>query len=126
MALLSFQLEISRYRKSAGRKGGLVSYEAIRLWCNKFGPKCSPRLRRSHQGFGDTFFIEEVFVRIQGKQYYLWRAVDQDGEVVDVLLQSSKNAKAAKRFFRHLIRRNEGPPRKIVTDKWRSYQVAHR
>lgn len=73
-------------------KGISVSYEAIRLWCNKFGPKFAKRLMHRHQGFGDTFLIDEVFIRIQGKQYYLWRAVDQDGEVVGVLLQSSRNA----------------------------------
>jgi len=60
-----------------------VSYESIRLWCNKFGPHYVTRLKRRHQGYGDTFFIDEVFVKIQGQQYYLWRAVDQDGEVTD-------------------------------------------
>ena len=67
-------------------RGITVSYEAIRLWCNKFGPQFARRLRRKHQGYGDTFFIDEVFVRIQDKQHYLWRAVDQDGAVVDVFL----------------------------------------
>jgi putative transposase len=70
-----------------------VSYEAIRLWCNKFGPKYAQRLRRKHQGYGDTFFIDEVFVKIQGVQHYLWRAVDQDGEVVDVFCKSVGMAK---------------------------------
>jgi len=59
-------------------RGIVVSYEAIRLWCNKFGKKYAQRLKRRHQGFGDTFFIDEVFVKIQGKQHYLWRAVDQE------------------------------------------------
>jgi len=68
-------------------RGINVSYEAIRLWCNKFGPKYANRLKRKHQGYGDTFFIDEVFVKIDGKQQYLWRAVDQDSEVVDVFLQ---------------------------------------
>ncbi len=67
-------------------RGITVSYESIRLWCIKFGPKYARRLRRRHQGYGDTFFIDEVFVKIQGRQHYLWRAVDQDGEVVDVFL----------------------------------------
>jgi putative transposase len=80
-------------------RGIQVSYEAIRLWCNKFGSKYAQRLRRKHQGCGDTFFIDEVFVRIQGKQHYLWRAVDQDGEVVDVFLQKRLDGKAAKCFF---------------------------
>ena len=108
------------------KRGIAVSYEAIRLWCNKFGSKYAQRLRRKHQGFGDTFFIDEVFVKIQGKQHYLWRAVDQDGEVVDVFLQKRRNGKAAKRFFRRLLRNHQGEPRKIVTDKLGSYGVAHR
>jgi putative transposase len=103
-----------------------VSYEAIRLWCNKFGPKYAQRLRQKHQGYGDTFFIDEVFVKIQGALHYLWRAVDQDGEVVDVFLQKRRDGKAAKRFFKRLLRKHKGEPRKIVTDKLRSYGVAHR
>jgi putative transposase len=83
-------------------------------------------LRRKHRGFGDTFFIDEVFVKINGKQHYLWRAVDQDGEVVDVFLQAKRDGAAAKRFFKRLLRRNGDEPRKIVTDKLRSYGVAHR
>ncbi len=107
-------------------RGIVVSYESIRLWCNKFGPKYARRLKRRHQGFGDTFFIDEVFVKIDGKQHYLWRAVDQDGEVVDVYLQSRRDGKAAKRFFRRLLKTHRSEPRKIVTDKLRSYGVAHR
>jgi len=68
--------------------GITVSYESIRLWCNKFGPEYTKRLKGRHQGFGDTFYIDEVFVKIGGQQQYLWRAVDQDGEVVDVFLQA--------------------------------------
>jgi putative transposase len=104
----------------------VVSYESVRLWCNKFGPKYARRLKRRHQGFGDTFFIDEVFVKIVGKQHYLWRAVDQDGEVVDVYLQSRRDGKAAKRFFKRLLKSHRYEPRKIVTDKLRSYGVAHR
>ncbi len=107
-------------------RGIVVSYESIRLWSNKFGPKYARRLKRRHQGFGDTFFIDEVFVKIDGKQHYLWRAVDQDGEVVDVYLQSRRDGKAAKRFFRRLLKTHRSEPRKIVTDKLRSYGVAHR
>jgi len=107
-------------------RGITVSYETIRLWCIKFGPKYSRRLKRKHQGFGDTFYIDELFVKINGKQHYLWRAVDQDGEVVDVFLQARRDGNAAKRFFRRLLRRHGGEPRKIVTDKLRSYRVAHR
>jgi len=108
------------------QRGIIVSRESIRLWCNKFGSKYAARLRKKHQGFGDTFFIDEVFIRIDGKQHYLWRAVDQDGEVVDVFLQKRRNAKAAKLFFMRLQKIHKGNPRKIVTDKLRSYDVAHR
>jgi putative transposase len=103
-----------------------VSYESIRLWCKKFGPKFARRLKRKHQGYGDTFYVDEVFVKINGKQHYLWRAVDQDGEVVDVLLQTHRNGAAAKRFFKRLLKSHGGEPRKIITDKPRSYGVAHR
>ena len=72
------------------------------------------------------FFIDEVFVKIDGMQHYLWRAVDQDGEVVDIFLQSRRDGKAAKRFFRRLLNSHRSEPRKIVTDKLRSYGVAHR
>ena len=107
-------------------RGIKVSYESIRLWCNKFGSTYVKRLKRRHQGFGDTFYIDEVFVKIQGRQQYLWRAVDQDGEVVDVFLQARRDGKAAKRFFKRLLKNHQGEPRKIVTDKLRSYGVAHR
>ena len=107
-------------------RGIIVSREAIRLWCIKFGAIYTRRLKHKHRGYGDTFYIDEVFVKINGKQHYLWRAVDQDGEVVDVYLQAKWDGTAAKRFFRRLLRNNGGEPRKIVTDKLRSYGVAHR
>jgi putative transposase len=93
-------------------RGITVSYETIRLWCIRFGAIYARRLKRKHQGYGDTFFIDEVFVKINGKQHYLWRAVDQDGA-------------AAKGFFKRLLRSHGGEPRQIVTDKLRSYGVAH-
>jgi len=107
-------------------RGINVSYEAIRLWCIRFGPKYAARLKKKHQGYGDTFFIDEVFIKIDGKQHYLWRAVDQDGEVVDVFLQKRRDSAAAKRFFKRLLKTHRDEPRKIVTDKLRSYRVAHR
>ena len=107
-------------------RGITVSYETIRLWCIKFGALYSKRLKRKHRGYGDTFYIDEVFVKINGKQHYLWRAVDQDGEVVDVFLQAKRDGATAKRFFKRLLRSNGSEPRKIVTDKLRSYPVAHR
>jgi len=107
-------------------RGITVSREAIRLWCIKFGAIYTRRLKRKHRGYGDTFFIDEVFVKINGKQHYLWRAVDQDGEVVDVYLQARRDGAAAKRFFRRLLRSHGDESRKIVTDKLCSYGVALR
>jgi len=121
-----FNLSYRDIEDLLAERGIEVSYESIRLWCNKFGPKYVKRLKRRHQGFGDTFFIDEIFVKIQGRQQYLWRAVDQDGEVVDVFLQARRDGKAAKRFFKRLLKSHHGKPRKIVTDKLRSYGVAHR
>jgi putative transposase len=130
---LYFRFNLS-HRRDAGpfiedllaERGITVSREAIRLWCIKFGALYAKRLKRKHRGYGDTFFIDEVFVKINGKQHYLSRAVDQDGEVVDVFLQAKRDGAAAKRFFKRLIRSHGGEPRKIVTDKLRSYGVAHR
>jgi len=106
-------------------RGIAISYESIRLWCNKFGPEYAQRLKRRHRGYGDTFFIDEVFVKIGGK-HYLWRAVDQDGDVVNVFLQAKRDGAAAKRCFNRLLKIHRNEPRKIMTDKLRSYCVAHR
>jgi putative transposase len=107
-------------------RGITVSHESIRLWCIKFGAIYTRRLKRKHRGYGDTFYIDEVSIKINGKQHYLWRAVDQDGEVVDVYLQAKRDGAAAKRFFKRLLRSHGGEPRKIVTDKLRSHGVAQR
>ena len=107
-------------------RGIEASYESVRLWCNKFGPLFSKRLKRRHSGFGDAFFIDEELDTIAGRRHYLWRAIDQDGDVVDVYLQARRNAEAAKRFFRRLIRSHGTSPRTIVTDKLGSYGVARR
>ena len=92
-------------------RGGTVTYESIRLWRIKFGPEYVRRLGRIHQGYGDTFFIDEVFVKIRGRQHYLWRAVDQDREVVDVFLQARRDGKAAKRFFKRFLKTHRHEPR---------------
>jgi putative transposase len=107
-------------------RGIEVSYESIRLWCMKFGRSYAQRLKRKRNGLGHTLYLDEVFLKINGKQRYLWRAVGQDGDVVDVYLQRRRNADAAKRFFKRILKNNGGEPRKIVTDKLGSYGVAHR
>ena len=94
------------------------SYEAIWLWCNKFGPKYAARLRRKHQGFGDTFFLDEVFVKIHGVQHYLWRAVDQDGEVVDVFLQKRRDGRPQSDFLSGYWRKTMVNPGKLWRISW--------
>ena len=121
-----FNLSHRDIKDLLAERGITVSREVIRLWCIKFGAIYSRRLKRKYRGFGDTFYIDEVFVKINGKQHYLRRAVDQDGDVVDVYRQAKRNGAAAKRFFKRLLRNHDSEPRKIVTDKLRSYGVAHR
>ena len=107
-------------------RGVVVSYETIRAWCAKFGQAYANQLRRRRPRPGDKWHLDEVFVKINGAQRYLWRAVDQHGNVLDVLVQSRRNALAAKKFFRKLLKGLRYVPRVIVTDKLASYQVAHR
>ncbi len=91
-----------------------------------FGPDYARRLRRRRGRMGDTWYLDEVFVTIQGQQQYLWRAVDEDGDVIDILVQSRRNRRAAKRFFLKLLKRQGCEPRRLITDKLRSYSAAHR
>jgi putative transposase len=107
-----FNLSVRDFEDLFAERNINVSCEAIRLWVNKFGPEFTKRLRRRHCGFGDTYFLDEVFVKIGGKQHYLWRAVDQEGEVVDVYLQERRDAKAAKRFFQRFIKAGAAISRK--------------
>ena len=106
-------------------RGVVVSYETIRSWCAKFGPDYAARLRRWRPRPGDNWHLDEVFVKINGITHYLWRAVDQHGDVLDILVQSRRNTLAAKKFFRKLLKGLRYVPRVIVTDKLASYQVAH-
>ena len=107
-------------------RGVVVSHETIRSWCARFGPDYACRLRRRRARPGDKWHLDEVFVKINGTIHYLWRAVDQHGNVLDILVQSRRNATAAKRFFRKLLTGLRYVPRVIVTDQLGSYQVAHR
>ena len=97
-------------------RGITVSYETIRRWCAKFGLDYAKRLRRRQGRLGDTWFLDEVFVTINGERQYLWRAVDPDGEVIDILVQSRRNRGAAARFLRKLLKGQGKPPqRRTVT-----------
>ena len=92
-------------------RGVIVSYETIRQWCAKFGPEYACRLRRRRGRPADKWHLDEVFLTINGRRQYLWRAVDQDGNVLDILVQCRRDAKAAKRFFRKLLKKQCASPR---------------
>jgi putative transposase len=121
-----FTLSLRDVEELLAQRGITVSYETVRRWCLKFGPEYARRLRRQRPNQGDHWYLDEVFMSIGGQRYYLWRAVDQDSDVIDVLLQKRRNARAAKRFFRKLLKDQQTVPNGIVTDKLGSYQVAHR
>ena len=107
-------------------RGVTVSYEAIRQWCQTFGLNYARRLRRRRGRLGDTWYLDELFVTIRGQRQYLWRSVDQDGDVIDILVQSRRDRRAAARFFRKLLKGQGREPRRLITDKLRSYASAHR
>jgi putative transposase len=106
--------------------GVVVSYESIHEWGLRFGRLFAHTLKRRRPRTGDKWHLDGVFLRIQGKTHYLWRAVDQHGNVLDILVQSRRSAKAAKRFFRKLLKGLQYVPRVLVTDKLRSYAAAKR
>ncbi len=108
------------------QRGITVSYETIRQWCRTFGRAYARRLRQRRGRLGDTWHLDEVFVAINGRQQYLWRAVDEDGDVLDILVQSRRNRRAAIRFFRKLLKKQGCLPRRLITDKLRSYPAACR
>jgi transposase-like protein len=103
-----------------------VSYETIRLWVLKFGQAYARRIRKRRPTVFDHWHIDEIFVNIGGKQMYLWRAVDGEGEVLDVLVQKRRNKRAALRLMRKLLRNQGVRPLRIVTDKLKSYGAAFR
>ncbi|PBC36059.1 IS6 family transposase [Rhodococcus sp. ACPA4] len=107
-------------------RGVEVSYETIRAWSTRFGPEFARRLRQKAPRPSDKWHLDEVFIKVGGVQKYLWRAVDQHGNVLDILIQGKRDGKAATRFFRKLLKKQGRRPRALITDKLRSYQVAHR
>ena len=104
--------------------GLTITYETIRYWCLKFGQTYAHGLRRSRPRPGHRWHLDEVFLKINGQVHYLWRAVDQDGDVLDILVQRRRDKKAARKFFRKLLKGLRYVPRTIVTDKLRSYSAA--
>jgi putative transposase len=121
-----FPLSLRDVEEMMAERGVSVSYDTIHQWCRKFGQIYANGLRRRRPRPGDKWHLDEVFIKINGVQRYLWRAVDQDGNVLDILVTSQRDAKAATRFFRKLLKGLEYVPRVLVTDKLASYGVARR
>ncbi|WP_458098160.1 IS6 family transposase [Roseomonas sp. WA12] len=121
-----FSLSLRDVELILAARGVVVSYETIRDWGLRFGRLFANELKRRRPRPGDKWYMDEVFIRIRGKQHLLWRAVDQNGHVLDILVQSRRNTTAAKRFFRNLLKGLQYVPRVIVTDKLRSYGAAKR
>ncbi|MEV6957463.1 IS6 family transposase [Streptomyces sp. NPDC051183] len=121
-----FPLSFREVEEMMLERGVIVSYETVRRWCLKFGQAYANALRRRRPQPGDKWHLDEVFVKIGGVQKYLWRAVDADGNVLDILVQNRRDKAAARRFFRRLLTTTGQVPRVIVTDKLKSYGAAHR
>jgi putative transposase len=107
-------------------RGMLLTYEAVRYWCPKFGQQYANQLRRRRPQPGDKRHLDEVFLTIRGERHYLWRAVDQDSHILDILVQRRRDKKAAKKFFRKLLKGCQYVPRVIITDKLANYGAAKR
>jgi putative transposase len=120
-----FPLSFREVEEMMLERGIVVTYETIRQWCRKFGQAFANGLRRRRARPGDKWYLDEV-IKIQGKIHYLWCAVDQDGIVLDILVTSRRNAKAATRFFRKVLMGLWSVPRVLIIDKLASYGVAHR
>ncbi|WP_386684892.1 IS6 family transposase [Loktanella sp. R86503] len=115
-----FALSTADVEDLLAERGVIVSRETIRLWVNRFGAHFADFIRRDRPSAADKWHLDEVVIPINGIKYWLWRAVDADGDVLDILIQPRRNAKAAKRFLKRLIAQF-GAPRVVVTDKLRSY-----
>jgi len=119
-----FALSFRDVKKMLGMRGVTLSYETIREWCLKFGQTYANSLRRRSSRPGDRWHLDEVLLKINGRLHYLWRAVDQDGDVLDILVQTRRDKKAAKKFFRKLSKGLRYVPRVLITDKLKSYTAA--
>ena len=121
-----FTLSFRDVEELLAARGISVSYETVRNWCIKFGNQYCRQIRKKRGQLGDMWYLDEVFIKINGVLHYLWRAVDQDGDELDILVQKRRNKKAAMKFFKKLLKGQQATPLKIVTDKLRSYSAAKR
>ena len=119
-----FPLSLRMVEEMLAMRGIIVSHETVRQWARKFGQDFANRIRRRLPMTGDKWHLDEVAVKIASKKYWLWRAVDQDGTVLDILVQSRRDKRAAKRLLRKLLKKQMRPPRVLITDKLASYGAA--
>jgi putative transposase len=121
-----FPLSLRMVEEMLAARGIVVSHESVRQWAMKFGQAFANQIRRRLPRTGDKWHLDEVVLKIAGKKHWLWRAVDQTGVVLDVLVQRRRDKQAAKRLLRKLLKRQMRPPRVMITDKLASYGAAKR
>jgi putative transposase len=121
-----FSLSYRDVEELMAERGVTLSHEAVRYWCRKFGQAYANALRHRHPRPGEKWHLDEVFLTINQERHYLWRAVDQEGNVLDILVQRRRDKQAAKKFFRKLLKGLTYVPRVIITDKLKSYEAAKR
>jgi putative transposase len=121
-----FPLSLRMVEEMLAARGIEVSHETVRQWALKFGQGFANQIRRRLPAPGDKWHLDEVVICIAGRKHWLWRAVDQHGVVLDILVQSRRNAKAAERLLRKLLKKQGMAPRVMITDKLASYGAAKR
>ncbi|UXS05454.1 IS6 family transposase [Agrobacterium tumefaciens] len=121
-----FPLSLRLVEEMLQERGIIVSYETIRRWGRKFGPTYAKHLRRRRPSREDVWHLDEVVISIAGRKHWLWRAVDQNGYILDEIVQSRRDTKAARRLLIRLLKKQGQPPKRIITDKLRSYGAARR
>jgi putative transposase len=121
-----FPLSLRLVEEMLLERGIVVSYETVRRWALKFGPDYARRLTRKRPNRRDIWHLDEVVITIAGRKHWLWRAVDQDGYVLDEVIQTRRDTTAAKRLLKRLLRKQGCPPRRMITDKLGSYAAARR
>lgn len=119
-----FALSLRDVSEILSQRGIILSYEAIRYWAKKFGLSFTHEIKKRSPQRGDKWHLDEVCLIIKGQRYWLWRAVDQDGYELDILLQPRRNFESARRFFQRLLQGLAYAPRVLITDKLRSYNKA--
>jgi putative transposase len=119
-----FPLSLRMIEEMLAARGIIISHETVRQWARKFGQAFANQIRRRLPRPGDTWHLDEVVITIAGEKHWSWRAVDQDGIVLDVLVQGRRDQRAAKRLLRKLLKRQGRAPRVLITDKLASYPAA--